>query len=48
MRKDYLKKMRYTKKFYQLYSQEIWNLQQPAANSENEILGMYFCIFNGI
>lgn len=30
--------LRYTKKFYQLYSQEIQNLQQVAANSENEIL----------
>lgn len=38
--------LRYTKKFYQLYSQEIRNLQQLAANSENEILQQPAAISN--
>lgn len=38
--------LRYTKKFYQLYSQEIRILQQLAANSENEILQQPAAKFN--
>ena len=38
--------LRYTKKFYQLYSQEIRILQQLAANSESEILQQPAAKFN--
>ena len=38
--------LRYTKKFYQLYSQEIRILQQFAANSESEILQQPAAKFN--